>query len=140
VDVDGQAAVGPLNSQSHPLEEALREVGVPHFVHGGQAFFDRSEVRDLLAYLKVCASPADEVSLARIVNVPARGIGDASLSRLHDWAVEQGIRLLEALPAGALVVLDPAAADRPADIALRSAEVLAGLRSILAGLKPRISP
>ena len=60
---------------------------MPHTVHGGPAFFDRSEVRDLLAYLKVCVAPHDEVSLARIVNVPPRGIGDASLERVHAWAV-----------------------------------------------------
>ncbi len=88
-----------LNAQSRPLEEALREVSIPYTVHGGPAFFDRSEVRDLLAYLKVSAHPEDEVSLARIVNVPARGIGDASLSRVNDWAVSQGVHLFEALQA-----------------------------------------
>jgi len=86
-----------LNAQSRPIEEALREASVPHTVHGGPAFFDRSEVRDLLAYLKVCVAPHDEVSLARIVNVPARGIGDASLERVHLWAVERGVHLFDAL-------------------------------------------
>ncbi len=88
-----------LNAQSRPLEEALRELNIPHTVRGGPAFFDRSEVRDLLAYLKACSSREDEVSLARIVNVPARGIGDASLSRVHDWAVQGGVGLFEALQA-----------------------------------------
>jgi DNA helicase-2/ATP-dependent DNA helicase PcrA len=88
-----------LNAQSRPVEEALRAAGIPHRVHGGPAFFDRSEVRDLIAYLKACAAPEDEVSLARIVNVPPRGIGDASLGRLHDWAVENGVTLFEALRA-----------------------------------------
>jgi DNA helicase-2/ATP-dependent DNA helicase PcrA len=86
-----------LNVQSRPLEEALREASIPHTVHGGPAFFDRAEVRDLLAYLKVCVAPHDEVSLARIVNVPPRGIGDASLERVHAWAVERGVHLFEAL-------------------------------------------
>jgi DNA helicase-2/ATP-dependent DNA helicase PcrA len=86
-----------LNAQSRPLEEALREASIPHAVHGGPAFFDRAEVRDLLAYLKVCVAPHDEVSLARIVNVPPRGIGDASLERVHAWAVERGVHLFEAL-------------------------------------------
>ena len=86
-----------LNAQSRPIEESLREASVPYHVHGGPAFFDRAEVRDLLAYLKVCTRPEDEVSLARIVNVPARGIGDASAERLHAWATEQGATLFEAL-------------------------------------------
>jgi DNA helicase-2/ATP-dependent DNA helicase PcrA len=86
-----------LNAQSRPIEEALREASVPHTVHGGPAFFDRAEVRDLLAYLKVCVAPHDEVSLARIVNVPARGIGDASLERVHAWAVAKGVHLFDAL-------------------------------------------
>jgi DNA helicase-2/ATP-dependent DNA helicase PcrA len=86
-----------LNAQSRPIEEALREASVPYHVHGGPAFFDRSEVRDLLAYLKVCARPDDEVSLARVVNVPARGIGDASLERAQAWALGRDVPLLEAL-------------------------------------------
>jgi ATP-dependent DNA helicase UvrD/PcrA len=90
-----------LNAQSRPVEEALREASVPHTVHGGPAFFDRAEVRDLLAYLKVCVAPQDEVSLARIVNVPARGIGDASLERVHAWAVERGVHLFDALACAA---------------------------------------
>ncbi len=86
-----------LNAQSRPIEEALREAGIPYDVHGGPAFFDRAEVKDLLAYLKLCTAAEDEVSLARVVNVPPRGIGDASLERLHEWAVGQGIGLFEAL-------------------------------------------
>jgi DNA helicase-2/ATP-dependent DNA helicase PcrA len=86
-----------LNAQSRALEEALREASIPYHVQGGPSFFERAEVRDLLAYLKVCAHPADDASLARIVNVPARGIGDASLERLHAWAAERGVGLGAAL-------------------------------------------
>ncbi len=86
-----------LNAQSRPVEEALREAQMPHEVHGGSAFFDRAEVRDLLAYLKVCITPEDETSLARIVNVPARGIGDATLEKVHAFAVAEGLHLHEAL-------------------------------------------
>ncbi len=86
-----------LNAQSRPVEEALREAQMPHQVHGGSAFFDRAEVRDLLAYLKVCISPEDETSLARIVNVPARGIGDATLEKVHAFAVAEGLHLYQAL-------------------------------------------
>jgi DNA helicase II / ATP-dependent DNA helicase PcrA len=86
-----------LNALSRPFEEAFREGSMPYVVHGGPAFFDRAEVRDLLAYLKICVQPEDEVSLSRIVNVPARGIGDTSLERVHAWAVGQGLHLFEAL-------------------------------------------
>jgi DNA helicase-2/ATP-dependent DNA helicase PcrA len=89
-----------LNAQSRPIEEALREQSVPYHVHGGPAFFDRAEVRDLLAYLKLCAHRDDEVALARIVNVPVRGLGDASLERVHAWATEQRLPLFEALRRG----------------------------------------
>jgi DNA helicase-2/ATP-dependent DNA helicase PcrA len=107
-----------LNAQSRPVEEALREARMPYVVHGGPAFFDRAEVRDLLAYLKVCAAPEDEVSLARIVNVPARGIGDVSLERLQAWAAERGIALLEALGrAGEVPDLPRGAAERMAGLA-----------------------
>jgi DNA helicase II / ATP-dependent DNA helicase PcrA len=102
-----------LNAQSRPIEEAFREAQMPHEVHGGPAFFDRSEVRDLLAYLKVCVAPHDEVSLARIVNVPARGIGDASLERVHDFAVAHGAPLFDALARAAEIPdLPRGAADR----------------------------
>ena len=86
-----------LNALSRPFEEAFREASMPHVVHGGPAFFDRAEVRDLLAYLKLCVQPDDDVSLSRIVNVPARGIGDTSLERVHDFAVARKVHLLEAL-------------------------------------------
>jgi DNA helicase-2/ATP-dependent DNA helicase PcrA len=86
-----------LNAQSRPIEEGLREAELPYTVHGGPAFFDRSEVRDLLAYLKVCVSRQDEVSLARIVNTPPRGIGDTTLERVHAWAVGKGVPLFDAL-------------------------------------------
>ena len=86
-----------LNALSRPFEEAFREASVPHAVHGGPAFFDRAEVRDLLAYLKLCVQPEDDVSLSRIVNVPARGIGDASLERVHDFAIARKVPLHAAL-------------------------------------------
>jgi len=102
-----------LNAQSRPFEEAFREAGIPHVVHGGPAFFDRAEVRDLLAYLKVLSAPEDDLSLARIVNVPPRGIGDASLEHVQHFALERRIALAEALRrAGEVPGLPRGAADR----------------------------
>ena len=86
-----------LNALSRAFEEAFREASLPYAVHGGPAFFDRAEVRDLLAYLKLCVSSDDDVSLSRIVNVPARGIGDTSMERVHDFAIARKLPLLEAL-------------------------------------------
>ena len=86
-----------LNAQSQPIEEAFREVGIPHRVKGGPAFFDRAEVRDVVAWLKVCAFPDDDLSLARIVNAPPRGIGDVGVERLGNWAASNRISVLSAL-------------------------------------------
>jgi superfamily I DNA/RNA helicase len=85
------------NAQSKSLEEALREQGVAHRVVGGQQFFERKEVKDVLAYLRVVVNPADEMSLRRIVNYPARGIGAQSVERLALHAAAQGWSLWQAL-------------------------------------------
>lgn len=84
------------NLQSRPLEEALRAEGISYEVVGGTEFFDRREVKDLLAYLRVFANPADEVSLLRIVNFPPRGIGDATVEKVRHRATTKGMPLLEA--------------------------------------------
>jgi superfamily I DNA/RNA helicase len=70
------------NVQSRPLETAFRTAGVRYHLIGGQSFFDRSEIRDFLAYLKVFINPHDDISLLRIANVPARGLSDVTMERL----------------------------------------------------------
>lgn len=74
------------NAQSRVLEEELVHTSVPYRVVGGTRFYDRREVKDLLAYLRLLANPDDEVSARRIVNVPKRGIGGSSVARLSAWA------------------------------------------------------
>lgn len=77
-----------MNAQSNALELALRRCGVPYKVYGGLKFFDRAEVKDMLSYLAVINNPADDLRLRRIINTPARGIGEASIEKLMALAAQ----------------------------------------------------
>jgi len=85
------------NEQPRPFETELRRAGVPYVLVGGTSFYDRKEVRDLLAYLKLFVNPRDEVSLLRVINTPARGIGRAAVAELMDEAVGRGQPLWDVL-------------------------------------------
>ncbi|MGQ0520437.1 MAG: DNA helicase PcrA [Actinomycetota bacterium] len=85
------------NAQSRVLEEQLVQRNVPYKVVGGTRFFDRREVKDLLAYLRAVTNPTDEVSLKRIVNVPKRGVGETTVARLDAWAAGAGLTFGDAL-------------------------------------------
>jgi DNA helicase II / ATP-dependent DNA helicase PcrA len=85
------------NAQSRVLEDVLVRQGVAYQVIGGPRFYERAEIKDLIAYLQVLDNPADAVSLLRIANRPRRGLGDTSLSRLVAFADAQGITLYDAL-------------------------------------------
>jgi len=82
---------------SRPIEQALRHRGVSYEIVGGLRFFERREIKDVLAYLQVVINPLDDVNMRRIVNVPARGVGKASLQKLVDCAAEEGMSLFEAV-------------------------------------------
>src|SRR6266498_4613905 len=84
------------NAQSRVLEDVLVRQGVAYQVIGGPRFYERAEIKDLIAYLQVIDNPYDAVSLTRIANRPRRGIGDTSLARLQTWADAQGRSLWEA--------------------------------------------
>jgi DNA helicase-2/ATP-dependent DNA helicase PcrA len=85
------------NAQSRVLEEEMVRRHLPYRVIGGTRFYDRREIKDLLAYLRAIANPADEVSLKRIVNVPKRGVGDTSVGRIDTWARARGVSFGEAV-------------------------------------------
>ncbi len=85
------------HAQSRVIEDSLRRAGIPYDIVGGVRFYERAEVKDVLAYARVVANPADAVSLKRIINVPPRRIGARSLERLESFASERGLTLLSAL-------------------------------------------
>ncbi len=106
------------NSQSRPLEEAFRFRGIPYRLIGAISFYERREVKDLLAYLRLIANPADDEAFLRVVNVPRRGIGDASLAVLGRSATGWHKPLLDsARRAAGIPELRPAVREALADVA-----------------------
>ena len=95
-DFDDFAVFYRVNAQSRVLEDALRRAVVPYAIVGGLRFYERKEIRDLVAYLRLIANPADSVSFLRVVNVPARGIGRGTLDRVSELAAARGLSLWEA--------------------------------------------
>ena len=94
----GQVAVlYRTNAQSRALEEELQRSGLPYIIVGSTRFYERKEVKDALAYLRLLANPADDLSLLRIINMPRRGIGDTALSHLQLFAQQQQLGLSAAL-------------------------------------------
>jgi len=86
------------NAQSRSLEEALIANGVPYKIYGGLKFYDRKEIKDAIAYLKLIYNNNDSESLKRIINVPKRSIGDTSVKKLYDFAKENDVSMFEAIP------------------------------------------
>ena len=100
-----------MNAQSNALEYALKRNGIPYQVVGGMKFFERAEVKDMLAYLALINNPADDLRLRRIINTPARGIGNASVERVQALAAEQSVPMMTVLrAAGEYAALKTAAA------------------------------
>ncbi|MEJ2068217.1 MAG: 3'-5' exonuclease, partial [Deltaproteobacteria bacterium] len=86
-----------INAQSRAIEEALLRWGIPYTVVGGIRFYQRREIKDLVAYLRVIVNPSDEVSLRRIINCPPRGIGAKTLAKFEELARQKGCSLYQAL-------------------------------------------
>ena len=118
------------NAQSRVLEEALRVRNIPYVVVGGTRFYDRAEIKDLLCYLRVLLNPDDSIGLLRIINVPARGIGNTTVDRLIAVADQHQVSLSAAL--------DIAAAD-PATLGPAARRKVAEFSAMLTDLRRAIS-
>jgi DNA helicase-2/ATP-dependent DNA helicase PcrA len=114
------------NAQSRLLEEALVKAGLPYRIYGATRFYDRKEIKDLMAYLRLAANPADDISLKRVLNVPPRGIGRITLTTLEEEARAEGISLYESV--------EKAASD---PVPSRSTRALKSLVDLLADLRRR---
>jgi DNA helicase-2/ATP-dependent DNA helicase PcrA len=98
------------NAQSRALEIALRHAGISYQLVGATSFYERKEIKDILAYLRLCANPRDEMSLRRILNVPPRRVGQGAVSKLAEAGLKRGISFAETLRIGQEVEGMPAAA------------------------------
>ncbi|UCE01716.1 MAG: UvrD-helicase domain-containing protein [Candidatus Latescibacterota bacterium] len=116
------------NAQSRALEDALRRNNVPYQIVGGTRFYDRREVRDVVAYLKAVHNPADAVAILRAIKVPRRGIGDTTISKLQSYAETSGLHLGQVLERSIVVGLSPAATRRVAEFV----QLLTELRELAA--------
>jgi DNA helicase-2/ATP-dependent DNA helicase PcrA len=116
------------NAQSRLLEEAFIRYGMPYKLVAGTRFYERREVKDIIAYLRLIQNPLDTVSLLRIINVPQRGIGQRSLDELTRWAQAQGVPEYRALQ----VLAGDTGAEMP--FSARTVKVLAGFAAMIADL------
>jgi len=110
------------NSQSRNFEEAMRRSGLPYNIVGGFSFYERMEVRDIIAYLKLALNPNDSIALQRVVNSPARGIGKQTIDELTRRANDAGVSLWEAI---SLVI------EKPENLSSRAVSALKGFRRIV---------
>lgn len=97
ISLDDVAILYRTNAQSRSLEEQLIYENLPYKVFGGQNFYARKEIKDLICYLKILVNPTDDNSLKRIINVPKRGIGDTTVGKMSDFALNNDISLYDAL-------------------------------------------
>ena len=120
-----------VNAQSRILEETFLRYGVPYKLVGGTRFYQRREVKDIIAYLRLIHNPQDNVSLSRIMNVPSRGVGQRTLSQLQSWAKAHDASLFEALKQ---VGHDVIASGAKQSLPPRITQALAGFDALMAGL------
>ena len=115
------------NNQSQALEESLRRRGIPYRIYKGSSFYDRKEIKDMLAYIRLVINPRDDEAFRRIVNYPARGIGDTTVLRIAQLAAERGVSMWEAVDA---LVAEPVSDPVQRTIVRKVAEFVALIRSL----------
>lgn len=113
------------NAQSRSLEEAFIRYGIPYKVVGGVRFYERKEVKDMLAYLRLVTQPEDVVSFRRIVNVPTRGLGETSLEKFLNWRREYALPLSQALEKAREI---PGLTPRATNSLINFSQLIRGLR------------
>jgi DNA helicase-2/ATP-dependent DNA helicase PcrA len=113
------------NAQSRMLEDMLLRTGVPYRIVGGTRFFDRAEIRDVMAYLKLVVNPSDEVAAKRVVNMPPRGVGKTSVTRIEDIARREGCGFLDAAE---LAVAEPGFGKKTRDALARFVQLIKDAR------------
>jgi DNA helicase-2/ATP-dependent DNA helicase PcrA len=96
---DEVAVLYRVNARSRVIEEALRRRDIPYKIYRGHSFFDRKEIKDLLAYFRLIVNPLDDEAFRRIINFPARGIGDVTVAKIAALAAEKGMSMWEAVEA-----------------------------------------
>ncbi|MGD7046174.1 DNA helicase PcrA [Jeotgalibacillus proteolyticus] len=95
------------NAQSRVMEEVLMKSNIEYTIVGGTKFYDRKEIKDILAYLRLVANPADDISLTRIINVPKRGVGSTSVDRIANYARDHDMSMYDALGLGDFIDISP---------------------------------
>ena len=110
------------NAQSRPLEEALRKRGLPYKIYGGLSFYQRKEIKDLIAYFRMCVNPNDEEAFKRTINNPPRGIGQTTVGKIQSAAIDNGVSMWRVICAPASYSLE---------VNSGTATKLAGYRSMM---------
>lgn len=122
------AVIYRINAQSRPFEETFIRWGIPHRVVGALRFYERKEVKDIIAYLRILVNPADEISLLRVVNLPPRGIGEKTIERLRLAARQRSASILDAILSG----------DVLADLDTRSRLAVKAFADLMNSLKAQV--
>lgn len=120
------------NAQSRVFEDAFRRMRIDYNIVGGFSFYERAEIKDIIAYLKLCLNPFDDIALLRVVNTPARGLGKTSLDEVQLKAKERGISMWEAI---ALIVDNKI--DEPVNLTQRAKDSLRSFKAVIENMAER---
>lgn len=127
VSFDDIAILYRTNNQSRVFEEKLIYENIPYKLYGGTNFYSRKEIRDMVSYLKLLVNPSDDTAVKRIINVPKRGIGDTTINKINDFAIDNGINFYDAV----IDIDEVPGMSRAADKIKRFASLIEELKSML---------